>query len=143
MIRPLIESIYDYNMTFPSETTANSRSNYKTQYYEACSFVAADCALTALNQPDATLESVIDDWNAKNNKANKDRKEEKLDYKGRLDELFRGAGKSYYRKDYDRTFSRERSPEYKESRYSGDHHYSRSRDHYNYNNSRFDSYHKN
>jgi hypothetical protein len=53
--------------------------------------------LANLNKPNTTLDSVIGQWNTSHDEAVQERKESKLDFKSKLDELFRNAGKSYYR----------------------------------------------
>jgi hypothetical protein len=129
MIRPLIESIYDYRITFAPETNPATRNTYKPQYYEACTLIAAEQTLAALSRPKASLETAISEWNSANKELNRERRESKVDPKSKVDELFRGAGKNCYKREYDRPISRERSEDVKE-RHSGDHHHhhSRSRD---------------
>ena len=56
-----------------------------------------------------SLEEAIDSWNKKNTELNKERKVNKVDYKTRLDEMFKSAGKGYHRDDLERPLSRERS----------------------------------
>ena len=46
------------------------------------------------------MEEVIDNWNRKNTEANKERRDNKSDFKNKLDDLFKGAGKNYYRREY-------------------------------------------
>lgn len=56
-----------------------------------------------------SFEEAIDQWNKKNTDLNKEKKPNKVDYKSRLDELFKSADKSYHRLDYERALSREKS----------------------------------
>ena len=85
--------------------------------------MAADNILSSLEQPNMSLEEAIDSWNKKNAELNKEKKMNKVDYKTRLDEMFKGAGKCYHREDLKRPLSRERSSEHRESRYSSDRYY--------------------
>jgi len=43
------------------------------------------------------LEEAIENWNKKNTELSKERRSSKMDYKTRLDEMFKAAGKNYHR----------------------------------------------
>ena len=56
--------------------------------------------LSSLDNKGSNMEEVIDNWNKKNTEANKERRDNKSDFKNKLDDLFKGAGKNYYRREY-------------------------------------------
>ncbi len=115
MIRPLIVSLYDYRMAFLQETNEQLRNGYKMHYMEASAYLAADEIFAQIDQQGLDPEEAIKQWNQKPQGGEGKEREwregregmegggggrgtaGKVDYKSRLDELFKANNRTYYR----------------------------------------------
>lgn len=79
-------------------------------YLEASAFIAADEIYTKIDQQGVDPEDAIRQWNDKSHELSTENREGKIDYKTRLDEIFKANNRSFYRnRDQEKPISKEKS----------------------------------